>query len=114
MSVYNQGEIVWADLDPVRGSEQAGKRPSVIISGDVMNDVMTIRIACLLTKQLRRGRPARVFIARNSTNGLTEDSDVLVTQVRTISVKRCGKVIGRVTEVQLEEIQKELDGLLGK
>lgn len=106
-----QGDIFWVDLDPVRGSEQAGKRPVVVISGDTLNESLPIRIVCPLTGQVR-GSTGRVTIPKNKSNGLKKESDVLIFQVRTISVKRIGKKIGHITDAQLKAVVASLGDLL--
>ena len=112
MNECRQGDIVWANLDPVHGSEQAGKRPVVIISGDAMNGGTTNRIVCPLTTQMKQKHRVRVFVEKNSINGLAADSEVLVAQVRTLSIDRFGKTIGCVSGTQLKEIKELLVEIL--
>ncbi len=111
MTNARQGEIFWVHLDPVRGSEQAGKRPAVIISGDTLNGATNIRIVCALTTRIR-GSTGRVTVPKIKENGLKQDSDVIVFQVRAVSVERIGKKIGKVTAGQLEAIIVSLGDLL--
>jgi mRNA interferase MazF len=106
-----QGEIYWMDMNPVRGSEQTGKRPAVIISGDTLNRAMDIRIACPLTTRIR-GNTGRVTIPKTKLNGLKQDSDVTVFHVRAISTERMGKKIGEITRDQLGSIMASLNKVL--
>src|ERR1043166_2697396 len=99
MTDAHQGEVFWVNLDPVRGSKQAGKRPVVVISGNTLNESMPIRIVCPLTRKTR-GSTGRVSVPKSRTNGLKQDSDILVFQIRTVSRERFGKKIGHISADQ--------------
>jgi mRNA interferase MazF len=101
----NQGEIWYADLEPVKGSEQAGRRPVVIISGHSMNTALQIIIVCPLTSVIKNIKGC-VIIEKNSINNLKKDSEVLVLQIRTISKHRLIKKLGSITNSQLELIKE--------
>jgi mRNA interferase MazF len=101
----NQGEIWYADLEPVKGSEQAGRRPVVIISGPSMNTALQIIIVCPLTSVIKNIKGC-VIIEKNSINNLKKDSEVLVLQIRTISKHRLIKKLGSITNSQLELIKE--------
>lgn len=101
----NQGEIWYADLEPVKGSEQAGRRPVVIISGPSMNTALQIIIVCPLTSVIKNIKGC-VIIEKNSINNLKKDSEVLVLQIRTISKHRLIKKLGNITNSQLELIKE--------
>ena len=79
-----QGEIWYADLEPAKGSEQAGKRPVVIVSGTAMNISLQIVMVCPLTSVIKNIKGC-VIINKNEINNLKKNSEVLVLQVRTIS-----------------------------
>lgn len=111
MSEQRQGDLYWVELDPVKGSEQAGKRPVVVISGNTLNDGLPVRIVCPLTTRVKGGA-GRVTLVKAKTNGLKNDSDVLVFQVRTVSLQRFGKKIGRITNAQMQSIVASLNVLL--
>lgn len=100
-----QGEIWYADLEPVKGSEQAGRRPVVIISGPTMNTAIQIIIVCPLTSVIKNIKGC-VIIEKNTINNLKKDSEVLVLQIRTISKQRLTKKIGSITNSQLELIKE--------
>lgn len=106
-----QGEIWWADLNPVRGSEQKGMRPVVIISGNVLNDLMPIVISCPLTTMIKAYK-GNIVLTPNSENGLTEKSEVLTFHIRSISKDRLVEKIGNITTSQLEEIKTGLSDIL--
>lgn len=89
-----RGEIRWADLNPVRGREQAGQqRPVLILSQDVFNERSGTVIAVALTSQPQRaGFPLTLELHAKQ---LPKKSWVKISQIRTLAVERIGKVIGR-------------------
>ena len=102
-----RGEIRWADLNPVRGHEQAGQRPVLVLSHDVFNARSGTVIAVALTSQEpRAGYPLTLELA---TPKLPKQSWVRISQIRTLSTERIGKRLGRASE---EELARVLDGLL--
>jgi mRNA interferase MazF len=102
-----QGEIWLADLEPTKGSEQSGKRPVVIISGDTLNEALPIVIVVPLTSRIK-SYPTYVALSADKTNGLAKDSEAIPFQIRTIAKKRLTKQIGHTTEAELREIIKGL------
>lgn len=101
-----RGDIVWADLDPVRGREQAGRRPIVVISDDIFNVRSGTVIAMALTSQPQRASfPLTLEI---SGAKLPKQSWVKISQIRTLSVERLGKKLGRVAP---DEMDRLIDGL---
>lgn len=106
-----RGDICWADLQPTRGREQAGKRPVVILSQDVFNERSGTVIAVALTGQLQRaGFPLTLEI--DSTN-LPKKSWVKISQIRTLSTQRIGQKLGRATPEELSLIIDGLNEILG-
>ena len=106
-----RGEIYWADLNPVRGREQAGLRPVVVLSQDVFNQRSETVIAMAITSQPQRaGLP--LSLALDSTK-LPKPSWVKISQLRTISVDRLGKRIASVSPEELEQIVNGLVELIG-
>lgn len=102
-----RGEIRWADLNPVRGLEQAGARPVLVLSHDVFNERSGTVIAVALTSQEpRAGFPLTVELI---TPKLPKRSWVKTGQIRTLSTERIGRRLGRVSEEELAEV---LEGLL--
>jgi len=85
-----QGEIWNVYFDPVKGSEQSGNRPAVIISGNTMNQKSNLVIVCPLTTSLHYFKEHPI-IEPNAENGLKETSEILVFQVRTLSKERLKK-----------------------
>ena len=102
-----QGEIWFADLNPTKGSEQSGKRPVVIVSGDTLNDTLPIVIVVPITSKIK-SYPTCVLLLASKANGLKEDSEAVPFQIRAISKKRLTKRTGSVTENELREILKGL------
>ena len=102
-----RGEIRWADLNPVRGHEQAGQRPVLVLSHDVFNERSGTVIAVALTSQEpRAGYPLTLEL---TTSKLPKRSWAKISQIRTLSTERVGKRLGRASE---EELSRVLDGLL--
>lgn len=106
-----QGEIWYADLNPVKGSEQAGFRPVAIISGNLLNQYLNIVIAIPLTTRIKnyKGNP---ILSPNAQNGLAETSEMLVFHVRSISKDRLRKRIGRIEAPELQKVLKTLNDIL--
>lgn len=101
-----RGEIRWADLNPVRGREQAVDRPVLILSHDVFNERSGTVIAVAMTSQEpRAGFPLAL---ESKATGLTKPSWIKISQVRTLSVDRIGRKLARASE---EELARVLDGL---
>ncbi|MCX6277599.1 MAG: type II toxin-antitoxin system PemK/MazF family toxin [Bacteroidetes bacterium] len=106
-----QGEIWLADLNPVAGSEQQGTRPVVVISGNAMNDNLSICIVCPLSSKLKHYAGC-LILTKDSTNGLDNDSEVITFQIRTISGERLIRKLGEITALQIEIIKKGLSEIL--
>lgn len=106
-----RGEIYWADLNPVRGSEQAGMRPVVILSQDVFNQRSGTVIAMAVTSQSQRaGFPLTLEL---TASGLPKRSWVKISQIRTLAVERLGKKIGAVSADELEQIVEGFNEIIG-
>ncbi|MCX6563106.1 MAG: type II toxin-antitoxin system PemK/MazF family toxin, partial [Candidatus Aminicenantes bacterium] len=94
MAEILRGEIRWADLDPVRGREQGGHRPVLIISHDVFNEHSGTAVVMALTSRPQRaGFPLTLKL---DEAGLPKESWLKISQVRTLSVERIGERIGRM------------------
>ena len=101
-----RGEIRWADLNPVRGREQAGRRPILVLSHDVFNERSGTVIAMAMTSQEpRAGFPLTL---ESRADGLAKRSWITISQVRTLSVDRVGQRLARASE---EEVARAIDGL---
>ena len=102
-----QGEIWFANLNPVLGSEQAGRRPVVVVSGDTLNEILPIVIVVPLTSKIK-SYPTSVLVSPNRTNGLKKNAEAIPFQIRTITKKRLTKKIGYITPIELRDIIKGL------
>ena len=101
-----RGDVVWADLNSARGHEQAGMRPVVVLSHDIFNQRSGTVIALAVTSQPQRaGFPLTMELTKVR---LPKRSWVKISQIRTLSVDRLGKRLGRVTP---EELNRLVDGL---
>ena len=101
------------DLNPVKGSEQAGRRPVVVIQNDVGNEVApTIIVAPLTTKSFTNDYPINVHIPQGIA-GLKEDSTILLSQIRTIDKTRLDRKIGHLPPAYLKQVDQAICISLG-
>jgi mRNA interferase MazF len=111
MAPVLRGEIFWADLEPVRGHEQGGNRPVLILSHDVFNERSGTVIALAITGQSpRAGYPLTWKIPGGV---LPRDSWVKISQIRTLSVSRLGDRVGQLLESDLQTLVNGLMELVG-
>jgi mRNA interferase MazF len=106
-----RGDILWANLDPTLGHEQSGSRPVLVLSQNVFNDRSGTVIAVALTSQ----RPSAGFplTLELSDPKLPKKSWVKISQIRTLSVQRLGKKLGRATGEELADIIEGLSEIIG-
>jgi mRNA interferase MazF len=102
-----RGEVRWADLNPVRGHEQAGQRPVLILSHDVFNERSGTVIAVAMTSQEPRAGFPLTLVSKAPR--LKKRSWIKISQIRTLSVDRIGTRLARASE---EELARVLDGLI--
>jgi mRNA interferase MazF len=106
-----RGEVRWAELNPVRGHEQAGERPVLVLSHDVFNERSGTVIAIALTSQEpRAGYPLTLEL---TSAKLPRRSWAKTSQVRTLSTERIGRRLGRVSEEELAQVIEGLFELIG-
>ena len=106
-----RGEIRWADLNPVRGHEQGGIRPVVIISQDVFNERSGTVIAVAVTSQPQRaGFPLTLDL---ESSKLPKRSWIKISQIRTLSVERIGEVLDTVSPEQMNRLIEGLNEIVG-
>ncbi len=101
-----RGDVVWADLNPVIGREQAGPRPVLVLSHDVFNERSGTVIAVALTSQPPRAGFPLTWELR--AKGLPKRSWAKIGQIRTLSVERIGR---RIARSSAEEVAQIVDGL---
>lgn len=106
-----RGSVHWADLDPVRGREQAGSRLVVVVSHDVFNAHSGTVIAVAITSQ----RPSAGFPLTMEIESakLPKKSWVKISQIRTLSVERIGRRIARLSAEELEDLISGLNEIVG-
>jgi mRNA interferase MazF len=107
-----RGEVWWADLNPVRGREQSGLRPVLILSHDVFNARSGTVIAVALTSQVpTAGFPLTWALPEGA---LPKPAWVKISQVRTLSTERIGKRLARIPESDLSKVMEGLKEILGE
>ncbi len=106
-----QGDIWNVNLNPTKGSEQAGFRPVVIVSGNLLNQHLNVVIAVPLTTKIKnyKGNPV---LMPTQTNGLKAQSEILVFHIRSISKERLVEKLGHISSSELELIIKTLNEIL--
>lgn len=103
-----QGDIYLANLNPVKGHEQAGLRPVLILQSDILNERLNTTIAAPITKNmLSKGFLTTIFLPRK-TAGLTEDSLALLFQIRALDKTRLLKKMGKIDSSECRNIRKRL------
>jgi mRNA interferase MazF len=106
--VVKRGDIFYADLSPVVGSEQGGIRPVIIIQNDIGNKYSPTVIVAAITSQINKAKlPTHVEIS-SEEYGLNKDSVVLLEQIRTLDKKRLKEKIGHMTDSDMDKVQTSL------
>lgn len=106
-----QGDIWYANLSPIKGSEQSGYRPVLIVSGNLMNKHLGIVICLPLTSKVKHYK-GNVVLTPNNENGLKEASEVLNFHIRSISKDRLIKKCGSISKEELKLTKKGVDELM--
>ncbi len=106
-----QGEIWDLYLDPILGREQGGRRPAVIISGNLLNKYLDVVIVCPLTTNIKNYK-GNLILEPNKINGLQEKSEVLTFHIRSVSKGRLDKKLGNLSEKEIGYIKATLDDIL--
>jgi mRNA interferase MazF len=111
MAKILRGDIHWADLNPVIGSEQGGLRPVLILSQDLFNERSGTVIAVAITSQPQRASfPLTLELSKSE---LPKQSWVKISQIRTLSVKRIGKRLAKASDEELTLIIEGLNEIIG-
>ncbi|MGN0660870.1 MAG: type II toxin-antitoxin system PemK/MazF family toxin [Oscillospiraceae bacterium] len=103
-----RGEIYYADLSPVVGSEQGGVRPVLIVQNDVGNKYSPTVIAAAITSQKEKAKLPTHIALQAQTCGLAKDSVVLLEQIRTIDKKRLKERMGEIDQSSMNKINNAL------
>jgi mRNA interferase MazF len=107
-----RGEIWNANLDPTRGSEQAGRRPVLVVSTDRFNDGPAELVVVLPITSKAKGIPWHVAVAPGISTGLRTESYAMVEAIRCISRERLAKRLGDVADTTMGEVERRLRILL--
>jgi mRNA interferase MazF len=103
-----RGDIYFADLSPVVGSEQGGFRPVLIIQNDIGNKYSPTVIISAITSQIQKARlPTHIELSARSS-GLEKDSVILLEQVRTIDKRRLKRRVARLDDEIMEKVDEAL------
>jgi mRNA interferase MazF len=106
-----RGDIYWADLEPVRGREQAGRRPVLVLSGELFNERSGTVIAMAVTSQPQSSGFPLTYPLPDPL--LPKPSWVKISQIRTLSTERLGKRLGRLPEAELDRVVEGLLDIIG-
>lgn len=106
--VIKRGDIFYADLSPVIGSEQGGVRPVLIVQNDVGNKYSPTVIASAITSQINKAKlPTHIELKANEY-GLQKDSVILLEQIRTIDKRRLKEKIGHLDDELMQKVNEAL------
>ena len=106
--LVKRGDIFYADLSPVIGSEQGGIRPVIIMQNDIGNRYSPTVIVAAITSQINKAKlPTHVEIS-SEEYGLNRDSVVLLEQIRTLDKRRLKEKIGHMTDSDMDKVNKAL------
>ena len=103
-----RGDIFYADLNPVIGSEQGGTRPVLVISNDIGNRHSPTVIVAAITSRVHTKAKLPTHTAIRDFEGLNKDSIILLEQIRTIDKKRLQEYIGMLSESEMARVDKAL------
>lgn len=108
MKNLKQGAIYFADLNPVKGHEQAGFRPVLVLQNDILNkNLSTVIIAPITTNLKAKGYLTTCFLAK-SVSGLPQDSVILLYQIRTIDKMRLKRLVSNLSPVIMRQIKEQI------
>lgn len=108
MSIVKRGDIFYADLSPVVGSEQGGMRPVLIVQNDTGNKHSPTVIAAAITSQTGKARlPTHIELNAQSV-GLSRDSVILLEQVRTIDKSRLRERMGKLEDTTMTKVDNAI------
>ncbi len=107
-SIVRRGDIYYADLSPVVGSEQGGTRPVLIVQNDTGNRHSPTVIAAAITSQLGKARLPTHITVPGRESGLAKDSVVLLEQIRTLDKRRLREHMGRLSEEQMSKVDNAI------
>jgi mRNA interferase MazF len=112
MATPTRGDIWTVDLDPTRGHEQAGRRPALVVSVDFFNQGPADLVVVLPITSKAKGIPLHVSISPPE-GGVRVPSYVKCEDIRSVSIQRLAKLLGRVSPETMHEVEDRLAILLG-
>lgn len=108
-----RGDLFWVDLDPVKGSEQSGRRPVLVLQNDMGNAYSsTTIVAPLTTSRFAKEYPTNVSLPKG-TAGLESDSTIMLSQIRVIDKARLEKKIGQLSQKFMDNVDEAVKVSLG-
>ncbi len=106
--IVKRGELYYADLSPVIGSEQGGIRPVLVVQNDIGNKYSPTVIVSAITSKLNKAKLPTHIELPASKYGLEKDSVVLLEQIRTLDKQRLKEKIGELENYKMEEVNKAM------
>ena len=106
-----QGELWYANLNPTKGQEQAGMRPILIISGNLLNTHLNIVICCPVTSKIKNYK-GNLVLQPSAKNKLKQESEVLTFHIGSLSKQRLTKKIGEITYGELQMVKQTLNEII--
>lgn len=104
----HRGELYYADLSPVVGSEQGGVRPVLVVQNDIGNKYSPTVIAAAVTSRMTKARlPTHIEIAARSY-GLQKDSVILLEQIRTLDKRRLREHMGKLDDTVMKKVDNAI------
>ena len=111
--IVKRGDIFYADLSPVIGSEQGGVRPVLVVQNDVGNKYSPTVIAAAITSKINKAKLPTHIELDAQKYGLSRDSVILLEQVRTIDKQRLREKIGKLAELQMIKVNDAISVSFG-
>lgn len=108
MEIIKRGDIFYADLSPVVGSEQGGIRPILVVQNDIGNKYSPTIIASAITSQLTKAKLPTHIEVQSGKFGLPRDSVILLEQIRTLDKRRLKSKIGSLDERTMNAVNRAL------
>ncbi len=106
-----QGEIYLANLNPVRGHEQAGYRPVLVVQNDILNQNLTTLVVLPITSNLKYRNNLTVYFLGRENSSIKEDSVILLFQIRTIDKIKIKKKIGKISQEEFLKVRRKLNNV---
>jgi mRNA interferase MazF len=106
--IIKRGELYYADLSPVVGSEQGGVRPVLIVQNDIGNKYSPTIIAAAVTSKINKAKLPTHIELPSSTFGLAKDSVILLEQIRTLDKRRLKERIGELPDATMTKVDKAI------